>query len=68
MDDSSSDTSRKTSTDIQSPSDDSLDELRELLLEPFRSQLDELRQRLDVPELHARDISRVLPEAIALRS
>jgi OOP family OmpA-OmpF porin len=68
MDDSSSDTSRKNSTDIQSPSDDSLDELRKLLLEPFRSQLDELRQRLDVPELHARDISRVLPEAIALRS
>jgi OOP family OmpA-OmpF porin len=68
MDDSSSDIRHKTSRDSRSPSDDSLNELRKLLLEPIQSQLDELQQRLDIPELHAKDISRALPEAIALRS
>ncbi len=68
MDESSADKSRKTSPDTHSLSDDSLDELRMLLLKPVRAQLDELQQRLDNPERHAKDISRVLPEAIALRS
>ncbi|NNL78757.1 MAG: OmpA family protein [Desulfobacterales bacterium] len=68
MDESSADKSRKTFPDTHSVSDDSLDELRTLLLKPVRAQLDELQQRLDNPERHAKDISRVLPEAIALRS
>jgi len=48
--------------------EEALDELRELLLSPYRAQLDKLQQRLDTPELNARDVSRVLPEAIAQRS
>jgi OOP family OmpA-OmpF porin len=48
--------------------EDALDELRELLLSPYRAQLEKLQQRLDTPELSARDVSRVLPEAIAQRS
>ena len=63
-----SDRDPKDSPVNKSPSDESLDELRELLLAPIQAQLDELRRRLDIPELHAKEISRVLPEAIALRS
>ena len=48
--------------------DASLEKLRDLLLRPYRKQLQELQDRLDKPELHARDVSRVLPEAIARRS
>lgn len=47
---------------------DSLTELRNLLLEPIQIQLGKLQERLDDPDLHARDTSRVLAEAIALRS
>jgi len=46
----------------------SLDELRELLVGPEREQIGRLKERLDDPELHAEDVSRVLAEAIALRS
>ena len=48
--------------------EEALDELRDLLLSPYREQLDKLQGRLDTPELYARDVSRVLPEAIARRS
>ena len=48
--------------------EEALDELRNLLLSPYRAQIDKLQQRLDTPELNARDVSRVLPEAIAQRS
>ncbi|MBT8363522.1 MAG: OmpA family protein [Deltaproteobacteria bacterium] len=48
--------------------EEALDKLRELLLSPYRAQLDKLQERLDTPELRARDVSRVLPEAIAQRS
>ena len=48
--------------------EDQLKELRELLLGPFQTQLAQLQKRLDTPDLHASDVSRVLPEAIALRS
>ncbi|MGD8257885.1 MAG: OmpA family protein [Desulfobacterales bacterium] len=48
--------------------EDQLKELRELLLGPFQTQLTQLQKRLDTPDLHASDVSQVLPEAIALRS
>jgi len=51
-----------------SQDEDQLKELRELLLGPFQTQLTYLQKRLDTPDLHARDVSQVLPEAIALRS
>jgi hypothetical protein len=47
---------------------DPLTELRNLLLEPIQVQLGKLQECLDDPDLHARDTSRVLGEAIALRS
>lgn len=47
---------------------DDLSELRSLLLAPEHVQLTKLQKRLDDPELHAEDISSVLPEAIRLRS
>jgi hypothetical protein len=42
-------------------------ELRTLLLAPEQSQLDHLRDRLDHPVIHAQDVSRVLPDALAIR-
>ena len=39
-----------------------------MLLGPFQVQLDQLQERIDNPELHAKEVSRVLPEAINLRS
>ena len=45
-----------------------LDELRNLLVGPEQIQIGRLKQRLDDPGLHAEDVSRVLAEAIALRS
>ena len=49
-------------------SQDSLVELRDLLLGPMQAQLDKLQRRLDSPQLLAKDVSQVLPEAISLRS
>jgi outer membrane protein OmpA-like peptidoglycan-associated protein len=45
-----------------------LDELRKLLVGPEQLQIGRLKERLDDPGLHAEDVSRVLAEAIALRS
>ncbi len=45
-----------------------LDELRKLLVGPEQIQIGRLKERLDDPELHAEDVSRVLAEAISLRS
>lgn len=42
-------------------------QLRSLLLTPEQTQLDELRNRLDNSAIHARDVSRVLPDAFAIR-
>jgi len=42
-------------------------QLRTLLLAPEQTQLDELRDRLDNREIQPRDVSRVLPEAFAIR-
>jgi OOP family OmpA-OmpF porin len=68
MSDSTDEQSEKSkSPDSQQPQD-ALNELRELLLKPIQAQLDDLQKRLDTPDLHAQDVSRVLPEAISLRS
>jgi OOP family OmpA-OmpF porin len=47
---------------------DELGELRRLLLVAEEAQVSRLQQRLDDPEIHAEDVSRVLPEALLLRS
>lgn len=47
--------------------DEDWTQLRSLLLAPEQTQLDEIRERLDHLVVHARDISRVLPDAVALR-
>ena len=57
----------KTPLSPSSRSEQSLDELRKLLLGPFQLQVNKLQERLDTP-LQADDVSRVLPEAIALRA
>lgn len=62
------DESTNGSLEIPTVADASLQELRDLLLRPYRKQLQELQDRLENPELNARDVSRVLPEAIARRS
>jgi OOP family OmpA-OmpF porin len=57
---------RASSDDVGSLKEDWA-QLRSLLLAPEQTQLDELRERLDNPVVHARDVSRVLPDAVALR-
>src|SRR5512134_1177293 len=47
---------------------DPIQELRRLLLVAEHEQVAKLQERLDDPEIHAEDVSRVLPEAIALRA
>jgi outer membrane protein OmpA-like peptidoglycan-associated protein len=47
---------------------DPIGELRRLLLVPERAQVAKIQERLDDPEIHAEDVSRVLPEAIAIRA
>jgi OOP family OmpA-OmpF porin len=42
-------------------------QLRTLLLAPEQTELDELRERLDNRSVEPRDVSRVLPEAFAIR-
>jgi OOP family OmpA-OmpF porin len=58
----------KTPRDDDSHTEESIDELRKLLLGPLEDRLDKLQERLDSPDLHADDVSQVLPEAISLRS
>jgi OOP family OmpA-OmpF porin len=55
-------------TDNLSADAESLKRLRRLLLGPYQDQLERLQDRLDTPELHADDVSKILPEAIFLRS
>jgi len=45
-----------------------MDELRQHLVGPERKRIDELGERLDNPDLLAKDVSRILPEAMVLRS
>ena len=47
-------------------STDELSTLRDLLLAPEQIQLSDLQERLDNPVRHAEDVSRVLPNAVAL--
>ena len=68
MTDSKSENNERKVLQDASSSDDSLDELRRLLLDPMQMRLENLEDRIDNPKLHARDVSRVLPEAISLRS
>ena len=58
----------EASVDRREEKPTSLNELRELLVGPEQKQIGRLKERLDDPELHAEDVSRVLAEAIALRS
>ena len=48
--------------------DEGLAELRDLLLSPQQHQLDQLKQRLDTAELQPDEVSKVLPEAVAIGS
>jgi OOP family OmpA-OmpF porin len=47
---------------------DDLKKLRRLIVGPERAQLEQLQHQWSDPEWHARQISRVLPEAISLRN
>ncbi len=49
------------------PVEEDWTQLRTLLLAPEQTQLDELRERLDNRSIEPRDVSRVLPEAFAIR-
>ncbi|MEO8349653.1 MAG: OmpA family protein, partial [Acidobacteriota bacterium] len=55
-------------TESPPPESDPLGELRRLLLVAEEAQVSRIQERLDDPEIHAEDVSRVLPEAIVLRS
>lgn len=50
------------------PTEVALAELRQLLFSREQVQLGELQERLDNPQIHAEDLSKVLPEAIILLS
>ncbi len=47
---------------------DDLASLRDILVGPEQDQLRALQSRLDDPKIHAREVSHVLPEAVALRT
>jgi OOP family OmpA-OmpF porin len=55
------------SSEGPTPFEEDWTQLRTLLLAPEQTQLDELRERLNNRVVQPRDISRVLPEAIAAR-
>ncbi|TNF97957.1 MAG: OmpA family protein [Gammaproteobacteria bacterium] len=54
----------KDSGDIES--EDTFEQLRHLLIAPEQEKLEKLGERLDDPQLHARDVSQILPMAISL--
>ena len=54
--------------DQPSQVEDELVELRDLLLGSWQMEVSRLKQRLDDPGLHARDVSGILPDAVLLRS
>ena len=59
----------EASSEGNSPTaDDGLEELRQLVVGPVREQIQALSESLEDPGRQARSVSRVLPEAIALRS
>lgn len=49
------------------PGSDGFAELRHLLVGPEHDELRALQARMDDPATHAREVSRILPEAVALR-
>jgi outer membrane protein OmpA-like peptidoglycan-associated protein len=51
-----------------SPDIFNIEELRRLILGPERARIDALAERLDDPDIRAREVGQVLPEAIALRT
>ena len=59
---------KEMAPDNSSTNDEGLAELRSLLLGPAESQLLELNERLSNPQKQAEDVSRVLPEAVLIRS
>ena len=68
MSDSTQDKTDASAFNNSAQSRDSLVELRDLLLGPLQAQLDKLQMRLDSPQQLTKDVSQVLPEAIALRA
>ncbi len=48
--------------------DETLVELRHLLISPVESQVDEIQTRLDDPELRSREVGNILPQAIRVRA
>ena len=68
MDDSAGRGNGNESDASSPPPADALKELRRLLLVAEEAQVSKLQERLDDPEIHAEDVSRVLPEAIVIRS
>ncbi len=60
--------SQKVHEAEQVPQEESFNELRDLIVGPLDSQVHQLRERLDDARTRAREISRVLPDAIVRRS
>ena len=58
----------KPRTKVTPTNQEDLSELRSLLFSEEQAQINKLQRRLDDPKLHAEDVSRVLPDAIALRT
>lgn len=54
--------------DQPSLTEENLVELRRLLLGPWQTEVDRLKQRMDDPGLHAREVGGVLPDAVVMRS
>ena len=68
MKDSDKDFPNKTPGNNSPRKDAELDELRRLLLGQEQTQIVQLKERLDNPSLLVKDVERVLPEAIKLRT
>jgi outer membrane protein OmpA-like peptidoglycan-associated protein len=62
------DSPKAADEDLPSLTEEHLVELRRLLLGPWQTEVSRLKQRLDDPGLHARDVGGVLPEAVVMRS
>lgn len=62
-----SDSGSRPSDDLDPQQQDAFRTLRNLLLEPERTHLEQLEQKIDSATLTARNVSHVLPEAIVLR-
>src|SRR5919199_6774053 len=67
-DNSSHEADNETPDNNHFPADEQLAQLRHLLLGFEQSELEKLYERLNNPNIHAEDISRLLPEAVILRS